>query len=87
MIVTIAVEGRLTPFRLVPLHGAWNAIAGPEHGRWHSLVEHQESDFPLITAVNGTRYELFSDGTFAKADLAKERNQRPPDAGVPVAAP
>ena len=57
MTVQIEVEGRSVPFRLVP-----------EHGRWHSMEEHKESEFPLITEVEGKRYELYSDGTFAEVE-------------------
>ena len=35
-----------------------------KHRRWHSLEELEEADFPLVTDVEGKRYELYSDGTF-----------------------
>jgi hypothetical protein len=57
MIVQIKVEGRAIQFRLDQAH--W---------RWHSLEEPQEGDFPLITVVDGKRYELYSDGTFAEVE-------------------
>jgi hypothetical protein len=57
MTVQIEVEGRVIPFRL-----DW------KNRRWHSLEEQEESDFPLITAVDGKRYELYSDGTFAEVE-------------------
>jgi len=57
MTVQVEVNGRVIPFRLVP-----------QHGRWHSLEEHKESDFPLITVFEGKRYELYSDGTFAEVE-------------------
>ena len=39
-----------------------------EERRWQSLEEHKESDFPLIAVVDGKRYELYSDGTFAEVE-------------------
>jgi len=57
MIIRITVEGRNIMFRLV-----W------KHRRWHSLDAPQEADFPLITVVDGKRYELYSDGTFAEVE-------------------
>jgi hypothetical protein len=57
MTIQITVEGRNIMFRL-----DW------KHRLWHSLDEPQEADFPLITIVDGKRYELFSDGTFAEAE-------------------
>jgi hypothetical protein len=36
--------------------------------RWRSLEEETESDFPLITVVDGKRYELYSDETFAEVE-------------------
>jgi hypothetical protein len=57
MTVPIEIGGRTIQFRFVP-----------EHGRWHSLDEPQESDFPLIAVVDGKRYELYSDGTFAEVE-------------------
>ena len=53
MITQITVEGRNIVLRL-----DW------KHRRWHSLEPPQEADFPLITLVDGKRYELYSDGTF-----------------------
>jgi len=32
---------------------------------WRST---RESDFPLITIIEGKRYELYSDGTFAQVE-------------------
>lgn len=57
MTVQINVGGRAIPFRL-----------DLKNWRWHSLEEPKESDFPLIAVVDGKRYELFSDGTFADAE-------------------
>jgi hypothetical protein len=39
---------------------------GPE--RWRSLESQKESDFPLITVVDGKRYELYSDEICAEAE-------------------
>jgi len=36
--------------------------------RWRSSEEQKESDFPLITVVDGKRYELYSDETFAEVE-------------------
>ena len=55
--IAIEVEGRNTPFTL-----DW------EERRWQSLEEQKESDFPLIAVVDGKRYELYSDGTFAEVE-------------------
>jgi hypothetical protein len=57
MIAQIDVDGRIIPFRL-----------DPAHQRWHSLVQQQESDFPLVTVLDGKRYELYSDGTYAEVE-------------------
>ena len=57
MIVHIKLEGRVVAFRL-----------DQAHLRWHSLEEPQEGDFPLITLIDGKRYELYSDGTFAEVE-------------------
>jgi hypothetical protein len=57
MVIQITVEGRNITFRL-----DW------KNWRWHSLETAQEADFPLITVVNGKRYELYSDGTFAEVE-------------------
>lgn len=57
MTVEIEVEGRNVPFRL-----DW------EDRCWQSLEEHNESDFPLIAEVNGKRYELYSNETFAEVE-------------------
>ena len=61
MTTQIEVEGRKTSFEL-----DW------ERQRWRSLKEQKESDFPLITIVDGKRYELYSDETFAEV----EKNER-----------
>ena len=55
MTIQIQVNSRSIPFTLVP-----------EKGRWLAKEEQKESDFPLITEVDGNRYELYSDGTFAE---------------------
>ena len=39
-----------------------------KHRRWHSLEEPEEADFPLVTDVEGKRYELYSDGTFDEVE-------------------
>lgn len=57
MTVQIEVNTRNIPFTLVP-----------EKGSWHSTEEQKESDFPLTTVVDGKRYELYSDGTFAEVE-------------------
>jgi hypothetical protein len=58
MTIRITVGDRSIPFRL-----------DQHHWRWHSLEEPQEADFPLIAVVDGRRFELYSDGTYA--DVAK----------------
>jgi hypothetical protein len=55
--IEIEVEGRSIPFAL-----DW----GRE--RWRSSEEQQESDFPLITVVEGKSYQLYSDQTFAEVE-------------------
>ena len=40
-----------------------------QHGRWQCARELPEGDFPLIRMVNGKRYELYSDGTFAEVEV------------------
>jgi hypothetical protein len=57
MTIQITVEERNIPFRL-----DW------KHWRWHALDEPQEADFPLIALVDGKRYELYSDGSFAEVE-------------------
>ncbi len=57
MTVQIDVEGRNTSFRL-----DWKTW------RWHCLEEPGEAVFPLITFVDGKRYELYGDATFAEVD-------------------
>ena len=57
MAVQIDVQGRSFSFGL-----DWT------NWRWHSLPEAPEADSSLITDVNGNRYELYSDGTFAEAN-------------------
>jgi hypothetical protein len=57
MIVTIDVDGRPVQFRL-----DW------QHSRWHSMDTLEEGLFPLITVVDGRRYELYSDGTLAEVE-------------------
>jgi hypothetical protein len=56
--VTIEVEGRPHEFRLD--FGT---------GTWTPKTDFDEADFPLIAVVEGARYELFSDGTLAEADV------------------
>jgi hypothetical protein len=38
-------------------------------GLWHCARTLPEADFPLIGVVNGKRYMLYSDGTFAEVEL------------------
>jgi hypothetical protein len=57
MRIEITVSGHAIPFRL-----------DPRHSRWHALEEIAEGDFPLIASVAGTRYELYSDGTYAEVE-------------------
>jgi hypothetical protein len=57
MTIQLDVEGQTVLFRL-----DW------KNWRWHSLEELEEAAFPLITAVQGKRYELYSDGTFAEVE-------------------
>ncbi|WP_180277671.1 hypothetical protein [Nostoc sp. 'Peltigera malacea cyanobiont' DB3992] len=57
MTTQIEVKGRNTPF-----------ILNWEERRWQSLEKPQESDFPLIAVLDGKRYELYSDGTFAEVE-------------------
>ena len=66
MIVKISVGNQTVPFRL-----DW------KHQRWHSLDELAESDFPLVAEAEGRRYELFSDGTFAEAELDPPLGKEP----------
>jgi hypothetical protein len=55
--VQIEVKGRNIPFGL-----DW------EKWRWESSEKQPEANFPLITFVDGKRYELYSDETFAEAE-------------------
>jgi hypothetical protein len=55
--IEIEVEGRRMPFAL-----DWG------RKRWRSLEKQKESDFPLITVVDGKRYELYSDETFGEVE-------------------
>ena len=55
--VHIEVEDRTIPFRL-----------DRQHGQWQSSGEQKESNFPLITVVDGKRCELYSDKTFAEVE-------------------
>jgi hypothetical protein len=57
MTIHIDVEGQSVPFRL-----------DFKNWRWHSLEELEEGAFPLVTAAEGKRYELYSDGTFAEVE-------------------
>ena len=59
MTIHLDVEGHTVPFRL-----------DCKSGRWHSLEELEEGAFPLIAVVQGKRFELYSDGTFAVVDQA-----------------
>ena len=57
MLVQIDVEGRAIQFRL-----------DRKHSRWHAMQELEESVFPLVTVIDGLRFELYSDGTFAQVE-------------------
>lgn len=57
MTAQIEIEGRNALFTL-----DW---AGR---RWQSSEEQKESDFPLVAVLDGKRYELYSDGTFAEVE-------------------
>jgi len=57
MTVQIIVAGRNAPFTL-----NWKTW------RWQSFTDQKESNFPLIAEVNGKRYELYSDETFAEVE-------------------
>jgi hypothetical protein len=57
MTIRIRVGDRSIPFR-----------PDQQHWRWHSLEEPEEGDFPLIAVVDGRRFELYSDGTFADVE-------------------
>jgi hypothetical protein len=57
MIVQIKVENRTIPFML-----NW------EERRWESSDDPQEGDFPLIAELDGKRYGLYSDETFAEVE-------------------
>jgi len=54
--VQIDVQGQSIAFRL-----------DRKNRRWHSLEEPEEAAFPLISVVDGKRYELYSDATFGDA--------------------
>ena len=58
MQVEIEVDGRKVPFTL-----DWEQL------RWESPEPQEEANFPLITFVEGKRYELYSDGTFDEEEL------------------
>jgi hypothetical protein len=57
MTVQIQVEGQAIAFRL-----------DFKNSRWHCLAELEEAVFPLITVVNGKRYEFYSEGTFEEVE-------------------
>jgi hypothetical protein len=57
MIVQIDVDGRMIQFRL-----------DRKQSRWHSMEALEEGIFPLVAIVDGLRYELYSDGTFAEVE-------------------
>ena len=37
--------------------------------RWDSKHAPEESDFPLVAEIDGKRYELYSDKTFAEVEM------------------
>jgi hypothetical protein len=43
-----------------------------EDATWQHDGEIDEAEFPLITIVNGKRYELYSDGTLSEEELAEK---------------
>ena len=53
----IEIEGQNTPFTLV-----WAPLS------WQSSKTPEEAEFPLIAFMDGKRYELYSDGTFAEVE-------------------
>jgi hypothetical protein len=57
MTVQISVNDRCVPFTL-----DWN------QWRWQCSQDLEEFLFPLITMVDGQRYELYSDFTFAEVE-------------------
>jgi len=57
MTVQINIDGRMIQFRL-----------DRTQSRWHSTEALEEGVFPLIASVDGLRYELYSDGTFAQVE-------------------
>ncbi len=57
MIIPITVGDRNITFRL-----DW------KNSRWHAIDEPEEADFPLTAVVDGKRYELYSDGSFAEVE-------------------
>jgi hypothetical protein len=57
MTTQIEIEGRNALFTLD--WAGW---------RWQSSEAQKESNFPLIAVLDGKRYELYSDGTFAEVE-------------------
>jgi hypothetical protein len=47
-----------------------------QQGSWRCARELRQGDFPLIRVVNGKRYELYSDGTFAEVELGPREEAR-----------
>ncbi|HEV3090045.1 MAG TPA: hypothetical protein VGX91_01230 [Candidatus Cybelea sp.] len=58
MIASITVDGEPVPLEL-----------DFENHRWSSKRELPESYFPLVATIEGKRYELYSDATFAEVEL------------------
>jgi hypothetical protein len=57
--VSIEIDGTNEPFEL-----------DLGHGTWHSDAEGvDEAEYPLVTELDGKRYELYSDGTFSEQEL------------------
>jgi hypothetical protein len=56
--VTITVNNVPEPFEL-----------NFEDMTWHAGHAFPEGEFPLIAEVDGKRYEVYSDGTFAEEEL------------------
>ena len=61
--IEIPVQGRDLEFDLDAASETWTA---DDSDRIDQL---DEGDFPLVGTINGKRYELYSDGTYAEVEL------------------
>jgi hypothetical protein len=61
--VSVESQGLRIAFQLDDETHKW-VLVEPIHN-----AQLEEADFPLIGLAEGKRYELFSDGTFAEAEL------------------